>query len=289
MENMNSQSVVKNSKSNFASSFRFLSGEKRDALDSIYAYCRITDDLVDLAPTPEEAKQKLDAWRKETLKAFKESTDDPVLRELAETVRIFHIPQEYFQQLLEGVRMDLEIKVYGTFEELYTYCYKVASVVGLMCIEVFGYKDPKTKEYAVNLGVAFQITNILRDIRSDSGRGRIYVPAEDLYKFALKSEDLLTLSGSSSDIKPEKAKQLRELVNFECKRAEFYYRKAKECLDTKDRSNLVAAEVMSAVYRAILVKIKNDPMAVFESKVRLGKCEKYLRVLQGWLVNRFRV
>ena len=282
----NSREIVRTSGSNFASSFWFLPQEKRRALDAVYAYCRLTDDLVDLAASPEEGRAKLAAWRKETARAFREEPGDPVLKELAEAARRWRIPEEYFQQLMDGVEMDIDKRSYATFDELYAYCYRVASVVGLMCLEIFEYREPKTKEYAVNLGLAFQLTNILRDLRTDAARGRTYLPDEDLRRFGLERRDLLTLPASPADLSVESTDRLKQLIDFECRRAEHYYSSARAGLASPDRPNLVAAEVMTAVYHSLLGKIHRCPLTVLNGKVRLRKPEAVWRVLQGWATNR---
>lgn len=280
-----SKKIVRASRSNFASSFWFLPREKREALNTIYAYCRLSDDLVDLASSPDEAKSQLAEWRKTVSRAFKEKSEHPVLHALALTASRYQIPEIYFHQLLDGVQMDLERNRYATFDELYPYCYQVASVVGLMCLEVFGYQNAESKEFAVNLGIAFQLTNILRDIKSDIERGRVYIPEEDLKKFNLSREDLLALN-QPSELKLEKMNQFKALIDFECGRAGYYYKKAREHMTKPDRSNFAAAEVMCAVYHRILLKIKAKPLAPLSSKVRLGRFETLFCILQGWIGNK---
>ena len=154
-----------------------------------------------------------------------------------------------------------------------------------MCLEIFGYRNPSSKEYAVNLGVAFQITNILRDIRSDAARGRVYIPEEDLRKFSITRGQILALGNGSG---PAPA-QFRDLMLFECQRAEHYYRTARRALTREDRPTLIAAEVMCAVYHAILAKIRSQPARVLNGKVRLAKPEMCLRILQGWLTNKLMI
>lgn len=284
----NSKKIVEASGSNFASSFWFLSKEKRNALNTIYAYCRLTDDIVDQSPDPareQDVRIQLDSWRNETLKSFQQKTSHPVLQELSAVVAQYHIPHELFHQLIDGVQMDLEKRSYKTFDELYPYCYRVASIVGLMCTEVFGYKNIKTKDYAVNLGVAFQLTNILRDLKTDAQRGRVYIPEEDLSNHGLSRENILTFADSPIP-KVETINQFKALIDFECRRANLYYKKAKENLVAEDRPNLIAAEVMSAVYHCILKKIENHPLLVLDSKVRLSKAKLFSCILKGWLANR---
>lgn len=281
---LSSEQITKTSGSNFVSSFWFLPKQKRQALNVIYAYCRLTDDIVDLArggPEKQNAQKTLDNWRKETVKSFKNGNDTPVLKELSGIVRQYQIPQDYFHQLIDGVQMDLEKNSYKTFEELYTYCYRVASVVGLICLKIFGYRNLRTKDYAVNLGVAFQMTNILRDLKTDAESGRVYLPEQDLEKFSLKRQDILRLSSATTN-----DSAFKRLIDFECQRAEYFYKKAKENLTKEDRPNLTAAEVMCAVYHAILEKIKKVPLVTLRAKVRLSRLELACRILQGWARNR---
>lgn len=281
----NSSAITKSSGSNFVSSFWFLPKEKREALTSIYAFCRLTDDIVDLASNPELAKENLDAWSVQLQQAFEETSSHPVLKDIAQISQRYHIPREYFFQLIDGMEMDLTKKTYQTFEELYSYCYFAASVVGLICLEVFGCQDQRSKEFAVNLGIAFQLTNILRDLRTDLQRGRIYLPQEDLKKYGLSSEDFLTLK-ESVQVPPGKITRFQDLIQFECARAESYYKNAFQNLVPADRANLIAAEVMCAVYHAILEKIKRNPLLPLKSKIRLNKLETGYRILQGWAKNR---
>lgn len=284
MEPFNSKKITQSSGSNFAASFLFLPKEKKEALTAIYAYCRLSDDCVDCASSIEEGQKKLSDWRKELARCFKEKSQNPVLHDIALTASRFCIPEIYFYQLLDGMQMDLEKNCYASFAELYTYCYHAASVVGLICIEIFEYQNPQSKEYAVNLGIAFQLTNILRDIKTDAERGRVYIPEEDLAKFNLKREDVLLMTDWTV-LPVEKINSLKELIDFECNRANYYYKKSRENLDRSDRKNFVAAEMMTAVYHSILKKIKREPFLPFISKIKLSKPEKIFRIFQGWITH----
>lgn len=285
----NSQTITRGSGSNFVSSFWFLPPEKRAALTAIYAWCRLTDDIVDAAVTPEqekEARLKMGAWRAQTLGLYEGRAEHPVLRDLSGVVRLYPIPPKYFEDLIEGVLMDLDRKSYAAFADLRPYCYRVASVVGLMCLEVFGYKNPRSREFAEHLGIAFQLTNIIRDVKTDAGRGRVYLPEEDLRKFGFSREDMLTLADEPL-VKEEKINRFKALIAFECERAESFYRQAHETLPREDRPNMVAAEVMASVYHCILRKVLDSPMAVLAGKVKPGKAETLFRVLQGYVSNKF--
>lgn len=283
--NSKSQEIALKSKSNFVSSFYFLSKEKREALNTVYAYCRLTDDIVDevsLTKGEMEAAQSLEEWKEKTLLAFKGKSEHPVLRELFKVVEKYKIPEHYFLELIEGVGLDLQKKSFLNFEELYPYCYKVASVVGLMCLEIFSYKNKISKSYAINLGIAFQLTNILRDVRSDAKQNRVYVPELELKNFGLERNELLTLATGCNLFLDEKLEKFSAMIKFQCDRAETYYEKAKENLVEEDRSQLVAAEVMRSIYHAIFMKIKKNPLKILDSRVSLSKPEFLWRVLQGW-------
>ncbi len=286
---MNSSQVTKTSGSNFVSSFWFLPRQKRDALTAIYAFCRITDDIVDMADQTgdqSDARAKIEAWRRETQRCFEgEHGSHPVLKDVMNATRRFAIPQNLFFELIEGVSMDLDRKSYATFEDLKPYCYKVASVVGLMCLEVFSYKDPGAKQFAVDLGMAFQLTNILRDVKTDAQRGRTYLPDADLQRFGLTRDDLLRLT--TLDSFGAKDKAFRSLFAFETARARDFYASAKSHLKPGDRRNMAAAEVMSAVYFSILTKIQRNPARVLQMKVSLSKPEAFFRIFQGWFANRW--
>ena len=257
--NSNSEEIVLKSKSNFVSSFYFLSKEKREALNTVYAYCRLTDDIVDegsLAKGEKEAAKTLEEWKEKTFFAFKGKSDHPVLQELFKVVEKYKIPEDYFLELIEGVGLDLQKKSFLNFEELYPYCYKVASIVGLICLEIFSYKNKKSKDYAIHLGVAFQLTNILRDIRSDAKQNRVYIPEVELKNFGLERKDILSLSSGCNLFKEEKLENFKAMIEFQCDRAQSYYERAKENLTEEDRSRLVAAEVMRSIYYAIFINIK---------------------------------
>lgn len=295
MPDLKSEAVARASGSNFVSSFWFLPKEKRWAMNVIYAFCRLTDDIVDLAEervaTAESARLELDAWREDTLHSikgnFREKTPQ-VLRELSQVAGKYRIEEKCFTGLIEGCRMDVEKKSYANFEELYQYCYRVASLVGLMCLEVFETKDTKSREFAVNLGIAFQLTNILRDIRTDAVRGRVYIPEEDLIKFGFSRSEFmgLAVSDPSGNVALDK---FNRLMAFETGRARDYYQKARENLAAGDRANIAAAEVMASVYGAILDKIRKDPSRVLKGKVSLPRWLTILKVFQGWAANRLRL
>jgi phytoene synthase len=276
------RAVTKRSRSNFAYAFLFLPRAKREALYAIYAFCRLTDDLVDEAATdPSEALDPraaaLRAWRAELDACCREAAGHPVTLRLAEIRRTFPIPRAYFDELLNGVEMDLGGRRYETFAELEQYCYRVAGVVGLMCIEVFGYTQPATRLYAERLGTAFQLTNILRDLGKDAADGRVYLPQEDLRRFGVREEDLA--AG-----RPTPA--VRDLVRFETDRARRLYAAARAALPPEDRRAMLPAQIMCAIYARLLREIERRAYDVFSSRVALSDTRRLCLALAAWTKNR---
>src|SRR5262245_37771206 len=175
--------LTRKSRSNFFYAFLCLPRPQREALYAVYAFCRIVDDAVDLGHDREAQRRALAGWRGEIARVYGGAPDHPAAQRLQQAVRAFPIPRAALEAIISGVEMDLDHAQYETFEALYPYCYRVASAVGLACIEIFGYRDPRTRDYAVDLGVALQLTNILRDVQVDARAGRVYVPQEDLRRF----------------------------------------------------------------------------------------------------------
>jgi len=266
-----SHEVARRSESNFYWSFYFLPPQKRRGILTIYAFSRLVDDAVDEAPNEETARQEIADWRKRLDLCFDKkdilslSKDHPILPELAETVRRFEIPKTYLLDLLTGVEMDLEKKRYATFAELEKYCYHVAGTIGLLCNRLFGISDERGKEYAILLGTAFQLTNILRDVGSDARRGRIYLPQEELKKFGLSDSDLLKAKASPAFF---------DLMKFQATRAEDFYAQAFQVLPQKLRQRIIPSEMMTGFYRSILKKLRQENFPVFEKKVSLTGREK---------------
>lgn len=271
------EAVTKRSGSNFAYSFFFLPPARRSAMYTIYAFCKEVDSAVDDPPAGSNPPEQLAYWRRELAAAYHGDPSSPVTISLAEHVRTLNIPEEYFYDLLAGVEMDLTTSRYATFNDLALYCYRVASVVGLICLHVFGTRSPRARDYAVNLGLAFQLTNILRDVGSDAAQGRIYLPQEDLNRFGYSEQDLLARAYSPA---------FSELMRFECDRAREYYRKADdaaECLPLDDRRALTVAEIMRGVYRRILDRIERSEYRVYDT--RIGLAPSYRLAIAGgvWL------
>lgn len=266
------QEVTRRSSSNFYYAFRLLPPERREALCAVYAFCRFVDDIADDAGR-RDPRRLLERWRAELARAYDDSATHPIGRALADSVRRFSIPPQHFLDLIRGVELDLERRRYATFDELYEYCYLVASTVGLMCIEIFGHQHPSARDYAIDLGVAFQLTNILRDVMEDAGRGRIYLPLDDLRRFDCREDDLL--SGRYSP-------RVGALMAFECGRARAYYLRASGALAPEDRGSLAPAEAMRLIYERLLARIEARHFNVFGPKVTLPRYEKITLALTAW-------
>lgn len=266
------QQVARRSSSNFYYAFHLLGPERRAALCAVYAFCRFVDDIADDAGRHDPAVL-LQRWRAELTRVFAGTPEHPIGYALADSVRRFTLPEKPFLDLIDGVGMDLTRRRYETFDELYHYCYRVASTVGLLCIEIFGYQQPSARDYAVNLGIALQLTNILRDVHEDAQRDRIYLPLEDLRRFDCTEADLL--SGHFSP-------RVEALMAYECGRARTYYRQARAALAAEDRSSLVAAEAMRSIYERLLDRIEARHFNVFGPKVTLPRYEKVTLALAAW-------
>ena len=261
-----SKEIAKKSKSSFYYAFNLLPNEKRDAMNTVYAFCRETDDIVDEGNETEEIKyEKLRKWRIKLGKAVVGHSDYILLNKLGKTISQFNIPLEPFFELLKGMEMDLQYKRYLSFDDLVTYCYRVASTVGLMCIEIFGYKHKSAKDFAVNLGIALQLTNILRDIKKDSIKGRIYLPQEDLKTFGYAESDLLSHIYNANFV---------DLMVYETNRAQKYFDKATMNLDLDDKASMFAARAMQHIYHKLLEKIINADYNVFQKNIKVNKIEK---------------
>jgi phytoene synthase len=266
------QEITRRSSSSFYYPFRLLAPDRRDALFAVYAFCRFIDDVADDEGRRDPAAL-LARWRTELAEVYTGKPTHPIAVALADAVQRFELPQTVFLELIDGVEMDLTRQRYGTIEELYGYCYRVASTVGLLCIGIFGYQRPSARDYAVNLGIAFQLTNILRDVREDAQRGRIYLPLEDLRRFDCTEDDLL--GGHYSP-------RVEALMAFECERARAYYQLARNALAPEDRGSLAAAEAMRSIYERLLDRIEARHFDVFGPKVTLPRYEKLTLALAAW-------
>ncbi|HSH94953.1 MAG TPA: presqualene diphosphate synthase HpnD [Roseimicrobium sp.] len=272
-----SENITQRSASNLALAFILLPPEKRLAMSALYAFCREVDDVADEESRPvEERRLGLSAWREDVRAACEGGpVTMPVNRELQPHIRQYHLPFALFDDLIRGVEMDLDLQVYETFEQLDLYCYRVASVVGLLSIEIFGYTNPRCHDYAVHLGRALQYTNILRDVRNDAERGRIYLPAEALRKHGVKPEEILRFEYSG---------RFRNLADDIAGRAANYYRMAREALPSEDRRSMATAELMGSVYWGLFEKLRNREYNVFGPQVtRLSKFQKAVLIARMWL------
>lgn len=252
-------------KSNFGAAFFFLSKKQKEALSIVYAFCRYADDIVD--DNYEQAPDLLTKLRAELTMI---TTD--FAAQLARVIEEYSIPREYFFDLIDGVESDLREPVrFETFKDLEWYIYRVAGVVGLMCIHIFGFKNQKTKEYAITLAKAVQMTNILRDIAEDSTIDRIYLPLEDLQRFNVSQDDILQQKNTP---------QIKALLAFERERTENFYKQAQELLPKEDFKTMLAARIMGNIYRAIFNKTK--ACKIFKHKIKLSKLRKIFIILNTW-------
>ena len=262
---------------NFYYAFVFLPREKRLAIEAVYAFARRGDDITDSGLDPAEAAAALVRYRQALDACYAQETsrlNTPELHALADAIKRFKIPREPFEDLILGLEMDLTGTRYQTFEELSLYCYRVASTIGLICIEIFGYHNPRTREYAVNLGTALQLVNILRDLQRDAQRGRIYLPQEDLDRFGVRPAELLAAAYNDPFI---------ELMQFECDRARHYFDLARQMLPAEDRQSMKAAEIMAAIYWDILKRIQKRCYNVFGKRVRVPRPLKLWTALSVYL------
>ena len=268
---------TKKSGSNFYYSFLFLPRARRDAMYTIYAFCKMVDSAVDDPPPGSHPLKEIARWREEVAAAFRGRPTQPVTISLAAHLQHIDIPESLFQELITGVEMDLTINRFPAFSDLYLYCYRVASVVGLICLKIFQTQSPAAEDYAVNLGLAFQLTNILRDLKGDAQQNRIYLPLEDLHRFGYGEDDLLLLRSSPA---------LHELLKFECERARGYYQKSLDilhALPANDQKALMVAEIMRGVYSRILQKIEARHQHIFGPRIRVAPLQRLTIAANIWL------
>jgi 15-cis-phytoene synthase len=264
-------------RTNFYFSFVFLPGEKRRAIEAVYAFARRGDDVVDSGLPPDEAIRQMALYRQALDACYAEpgaAVADPDLAALAASIRRFKIPRQPFEDLILGLEMDLAGTRYQTFDDLSVYCYRVASTIGLIAIEIFGYTDLRVRDYAVNLGKALQLVNILRDIQSDASRGRIYLPSADLEQFGVRPDELL--SGVYQDA-------FIRLMEFESDRARRFFAEARHFLPPQDRRRMVSAEIMAAIYWRLLGRIRERRYNVFGERVRVPTHKKLWTALSVYL------
>ena len=264
--------------SSFYYSFLYLPPEKRRAITALYAFCREVDDVVDECTEESVARMKLAWWRKEIASVYNEEQgkepSHPVAKALVSVIKTIDLSASQLIEIIDGMEMDLNCNRYPDFIALQLYCHHVAGVVGQLSAEIFGYEDIKTLEYAHNLGLAFQLTNIIRDVGEDARRGRIYLPEDELAKFGVSSEDILHSRESDN---------FRKLMEFQIERAEYYYTKAFAALPAEDRRNQRPGFIMAAIYRALLDEIKEDGCQVMRQRVSLTPIRKLWIGWRTWV------
>ncbi|MDW8074959.1 MAG: presqualene diphosphate synthase HpnD [Bacteroidota bacterium] len=263
----------------FYYSFSLLPREIRRAITTLYAFCRTVDQIVDAASSaysPDVAvrRAQLRWWREQIEAIYTGRSVEPAVRPLAAVLERFAIPKQYLLTLLDGVERDLVQRRYATFDELKEYCYSVAGVVGLMSIHIFGYRYDETEEYAINLGYALQLTNIIRDVKEDKNRGYIYLPQEDLERFHYSERDLIAEVYDERFIK---------LMRFQAQRARMYYNRARAALHPDERATLYPAEIMDAIYYRLLEKIELGNFDVYRRRFRVRTPHKLWLAVKIWL------
>jgi 15-cis-phytoene synthase len=260
--------ITRQSKSNLALAFISLGRERKRDITVFYAFCRVIDDVADSSQlSVAEKRVRLAGWR-EMLRAAR--SDEPSLaRDVRVLIDKYSLAVGMLEEIIAGVEMDLTTRRYATFEELRVYCYRVASAVGLVSIEIFGYRNPRCKEYAIELGLALQMTNIIRDVGKDLQAGRIYLPQKDLTRFNYSEIELQDRQYNERFIR---------LMSFEAARAREFFSRAAAALPTEDRRAMMPAEIMGSIYRGLLRRMDLDKFRVFENEYRLGRLEKGLRI-----------
>ncbi len=259
------ESKAAKSGSSFYYSFRLLPPERRRAITALYAFCREVDDVVDEVHDPGVARAKLAWWRTEVAAVYEGAPQHPVAQALVPVVRAYRLPREHFDAVIDGMAMDLAQQRYADFADLERYCHRVAGVVGLMSAEIFGYEAPSTARFARDLGIAFQLTNIVRDVGEDARRGRIYLPQEDLARHGVSASAIL---------RGREEPGFRALMAFEVGRAREWYARAMRELAPSDRRAQRASLAMAAIYRALLDEIERDGYRVLDRRIALTPLRK---------------
>ncbi|HKV40624.1 MAG TPA: presqualene diphosphate synthase HpnD [Blastocatellia bacterium] len=272
------QRLARATGSNFYYAFLLLSRAQRSGLNNVYGFCRIIDDIVDEAVPGRDPGAELDRWREEIHACYQDLPATPFGEKLAGTIEEFDLPKQPFLDLIDGMEMDLQWQNYQSFADLREYCYRVASAVGLLCIEIFGYQSLRTKEYAVNLGLALQLTNILRDLKEDVARGRIYIPIEDQERFGYSADDFRSNRYNAPFV---------AMMRFERERAISYFDRAAASLGEEDRPTMFAAEAMGRIYRELLDSIEAVKFDVYHNRVTVPKKRRLKIALSTWATSKF--
>jgi len=259
------QEQAAGSGSSFYYSFLFLPSVQRQAITALYAFCREVDDIVDECSESSIALIKLNWWREEIDRVFHGQAQHPVGIALTKSIKNFNLDEKHFYSIIEGMLMDTQQSRYQSFDELSTYCYRVAGVVGLLAIEIFGYKNEVTRKYAEKLGLAFQLTNILRDVREDAMRGRIYLPQDELKRFHVSEEDIINGNMTAN---------IQKLLTFQAKRADNCYTEAYQLLPVEDRFSQRSGLIMAAIYHNLLRRIQKAGCATLLKPIRLSPLRK---------------
>ena len=263
----------------FYYAFLVLPRAQREAIVAVWDFCRAVDDEVDEAEGGASAdrdaiRAALQGWREEVGRCYEGSPQTSQGRHLQPWIRRFDLSRQPLEHLIDGVEMDLDQLRYPTFDALYEYCWRVASTVGFICIEIFGARSPAAREYALNLGIALQLTNIIRDVGSDAERGRIYVPQDDLARFNCSEAELMAGAATAP---------VRNLLAFECGRARDYYDRARAQLPLVDRRALVAAEIMGRIYRDTLRRVERSGYDVFAARIRAPRPRQAVLAIDTWM------
>lgn len=266
--------VVRRSASSFASAFWMFGVRKRRAIHAIYAFCRLADDIADEPSVQGDRGQLLERWREELRCACRGKAVSPVGIALGDAIARFQLPEELFLELLRGIESDLTGEPVETFEDLRRYCYRVASTVGLLIVRILGFRDPRALEYAEAMGIAVQLTNVLRDVGGDVASGRVYLPREDLERLGIDPAKVEQARGSE---------ELRLLMALYAERARIFYERAARLLPREDRRALRPAEAMGGIYRALLEELQRRRFPCSEEPVRLSKPRRLMIASAAWL------
>lgn len=268
------QEKAAKSGSSFYYSFMFLPKQKREAITALYAFCREVDDVVDECTELKVAQVKLAWWKDEVRNLYLKKPIHPVTKALEPVIQQFQLDEEHFHEIIDGMEMDLNFNRYEDFKQLQLYCYRVASVVGILSAQIFGFENRKTLKFAHDLGMAFQLTNIIRDVGEDARRNRIYLPLDELAKFNVTEDDIL---------KSRESDAVKRLLDAQIERAEMYYDKALNELPAEDKKSQRVGLIMTAIYRTLLREINADGAEkVLNARISLGTLRKLWIAFSTW-------